>query len=50
MSENMLCSAVEQKCLVYLLGDWNVRSEKSKELEVKHQGVVTYVQIKILHI
>lgn len=50
MSESMLCSAIEQKCLVYLLGDRNVRSEKTKELDFKYQGVVTYVQIKILHL
>lgn len=47
MSESMLYSEVEQKCLLYLLDDWN---EKSKELKVKHQGVATYVQIKILHL
>lgn len=47
MSEGMHDSAVEQKCLLYFLGDWN---EESKELKAKHQGVATYVEIKILHL
>lgn len=41
MSESMFCSAAAQKCPVYLLGDQNVRSEKSKELQGKYQAVVT---------
>lgn len=47
MSESMLYSATEQKCLLYLLDNWN---EKSKELKFKQWGVATYVQIKILHL